>query len=52
MAAVRYVTSWVALNEISTRLVVVGQSVLPSCLACHKAEVFIELTVVHSVGHS
>jgi hypothetical protein len=53
MATVRYVTSWAGLNEISTRIVVVGQSVLPACLACHKAEVFIdELTVVHSAGHS
>jgi len=37
MAAVRYVTSGAGLNEISAHLVVVGQSVLPACLTCHKA---------------
>jgi hypothetical protein len=53
MAAVRYVTFGAELNEISARLVVVGQSVLPACLTCHKAEVYIdELTVVHSAGRS
>jgi hypothetical protein len=53
MAAVRYVTSGTGLNEISTHLVFVGQSVLPSSFTCHRAEVFLEeLTVVYSAGHS
>jgi hypothetical protein len=53
MAAVRYVTSGTGQNKIRARIVFVGQSVLPICLACHKAEVFLEeLTFVHSVGYS
>jgi hypothetical protein len=53
IAAVRYVTSGAGHNEISARLVFVGQSVLRACLSCQKVEVFLEeLTVVQSAGHS
>ena len=42
MAAARYVTSGAGISEISARLVFVGHNVLPTCLAFHKAEVFID----------
>jgi hypothetical protein len=53
MVAIRYVTYGTGLNEISTRLVFVEQSVLPASLACRKTEVLLEeQTVAYSAGHN
>jgi len=53
MAASCYVTYSAVLNKISAPLFLVGQSVLPAGLACHKTAVFLqELSVAHSAGYS